>query len=107
MSNSLIVIEVPQNLKALADSFSMLVEKVSAAIAKNTGGRGADYATVEGDFGEAAAEVERAAHEATLAALDVDVPAVTVGGVIYNRSGRHVGVYSQRCPVNRGPIGIG
>jgi hypothetical protein len=89
----MILIEVPRNLKPLADAVSNLVNKVTAAVKRNAGGRGGSYEKVEAEFEQATAEVERAAHAVMLASLDVDVPAITVGGSIYTRFGRYEGTY--------------
>jgi len=93
MKGDRIVIEVPPHLKALADAFSNLLGKVAATTKPNVGGRAVAYEEIEVDYGEAAAAVERAAHEATLASLDVDVPMITVGGVLHRRLFRHEGTY--------------
>lgn len=89
----MIVIEVPRNLKPLADAFSGLIAKVASAEKHQRGGRAVSYQDVEVEFGEAAADIERAAHMATLAFLDVDAERISVKGTIYNRIGRQEGVY--------------
>lgn len=57
------------------------------------GGRALEYARVEREVGQRAAEVERAAHQGILAGLDVDAPQVTIGDQIYTRVHRDEGRY--------------
>ena len=47
-----------------------------------------DYAAVEAAIAKGAAKTELAAHRAILQSLDIDVPAVVIGGVRYTRVGR-------------------
>jgi len=93
VSNDMILIEVPQDLKPLAVAFSGLIEKVSSAEKHQRGGRAVAYQDIEVEFEEAVAEIERAAHAATLAFLDVDAERILVQGKAYNRIGRQEGVY--------------
>ena len=57
------------------------------------GGKSVDYAEVEREVSEKADKIDRAAHRAILQSLDIDVPAVVIGGVRYNRVGRCEGQY--------------
>jgi len=52
-----------------------------------------DYAAVEAAIAEGASRTELAAHGAILKSLDMDVPAVVIGGVRYTRVGRCEGAY--------------
>jgi hypothetical protein len=97
----MIVIEVPQDLKPLAGAFSTLLEKVAAAEKHRQGGRVVPYEDIEVEFGDAVANIERAAHAATLAFLDVDAERILVQGKTYNRSGRQEGVYYSRAGESR------
>lgn len=47
-----------------------------------------NYAAVEEEIAKGAAKTELAAHKAILESLDIDVPAVVIGGVRYTRVGR-------------------
>ena len=57
------------------------------------GGKAVDYAAVEAAMAEGASRTELAAHGAILKSLDMDVPAVVIGGVRYTRVGRCEGAY--------------
>src|SRR5437773_3619911 len=57
------------------------------------GGKALDYAAVEAAIAEGASRTELAAHRAILKSLDMDVPAVVIGGVRYTRVGRCEGTY--------------
>ena len=52
-----------------------------------------DYAALEEAIAEGGGQTERAAHRAILQRLDIDVPAVMIGGVKYTRVGRCEGAY--------------
>ncbi len=73
------VIEVPQELKALGDAMVEAIAAVAKARAGSAAGKAVDYAAVEVAIGEAVAGIERAGHLAVLRSLDVDRP-VTTGG---------------------------
>src|SRR5947209_2584558 len=57
------------------------------------GGKAVDYAAVEVAIAEGVSRTELAAHKAILKSLDMDVPAVVIGGVRYTRVGRCEGAY--------------
>ncbi len=59
------VIEVPQELKALGDAMVEAMAAVAKARA-GTAGKAVDYAAVEVAIGEATARIERAGHQAVL-----------------------------------------
>ena len=59
------------------------------------GGKAVDYAVVEAEIAKGASQTELAAHRAILQKLDVDVPAVVIGGVRYTRVGRCEGAYHR------------
>ncbi len=87
------VIEVPDEFaevgKAMAEHLSMLQRTVD----RLGGGKAVDYAAVEEAIAKGAARTELAAHGAILNNLDIDVPAVVIGGVRYTRVGRCEGAY--------------
>ena len=89
---AVMVIEVPQELKALGDAMVEAMAVVSRARAGRAG-KAVDYAAVEVAIGEAAARIERAGHEAVLQSLDVDRPNVLIGGARYARVGRCEATY--------------
>jgi len=68
--------------------FETILANVLGTIGRTGGGRAVDYAQVEAAVSQDAARVERAAHEAILRSLDIDVPAVVIGGMRYTRVGR-------------------
>jgi len=87
------VIEVPDQFvevgKAMAEHLAMLQRTVD----RLGGGKAVDYAAVEAAIAEGASRTELAAHGAILKSLDIDVPAVVIGGVRYTRVGRCEGAY--------------
>lgn len=84
-----IVIEVPEEFRAVAEAMAETLKSLQATVsATSVGGRAVDYGGVEREVSEKVRAVERAAHGAILQALDIDVPAVIIGGIRYNRVGR-------------------
>src|SRR2546427_1178265 len=87
------VIEVAEQFvevgKAMAEHLAMLQRTVD----RLGGGKAVDYAAVEAAIAEGASRTELAAHRAILKSLDMDVPAVVIGGVRYTRVGRCEGAY--------------
>src|SRR5438876_5352088 len=87
------VIEVPEQFvevgKAMTEHLAMLQRTVD----RLGGGKAVDYAAVEAAIAEGASRTELAAHRAILKSLDMDVPAVVIGGVRYTRVGRCEGAY--------------
>lgn len=88
-----IMISVPDECKPLAEAIERLVASTGRATARATGGRAVGYAQIEREVGERAADVERAAHQTILTALDVDVPTVVIDGRLYTRVHRVEGRY--------------
>ena len=74
------VIEVPDQFaevgKAMAEHLAMLQRTVD----RLGGGKAVDYAAVEAAIAEGSSRTELAAHRAILKSLDMDVPAVMIGG---------------------------
>lgn len=93
MREATIVIEVPENLKPLAEAFEKVVAQVQLARASSRGGRAVPYENTERVLAAACAEVEREGYAATLAALAVDARRIMVRGKTYNRFGRSEGIY--------------
>jgi len=87
------VIEVPEQFvevgKAMAEHLAMLQRTID----RLGGGKAVDYAAVEAAMAEGASRTELAAHGAILKSLDMDVPAVIIGGIRYTRVGRCEGTY--------------
>ena len=87
------VIEVPEQFlevgKAMAEHLALLQRTVDRV----GGGKAVDYAAVEVAIAEGVSRTELAAHKAILKSLDMDVPAVVIGGVRYTRVGRCEGAY--------------
>jgi hypothetical protein len=82
------VIEIPDELNELGDVFESIVASVRGTVARTGGGKAVDYEEVETAISADAGRVERAAHRAVLQSLDIDAPAVIIGGERYNRVGR-------------------
>lgn len=82
------VIEIPEELSGLGEAFVAMVSRVQGTVARTGGGKAVDYAEVERAVAGDAARAERAAHQAILQSLDIDVPAVIIGGVRYTQVGR-------------------
>lgn len=80
-----IVIEYPEELQPLVEAVVSIVEETKAFIAGQGGGVAVDYAKEERAVADQTARVEREAHAARLAALDVDAPHVEIGGERYRR----------------------
>ena len=74
------VIEIPDELNELGDVFEAVLANVRRTVAPTGGGKAVDYAQVEAAVSDDGARVERATHRAILQSLDVDVPAIIIGG---------------------------
>jgi hypothetical protein len=92
-----IMISIPDDCKPLADAVERLVASGERAKQRASGGRAVDYAQIEREVGERAADVERAAHHSILAALDVDAPTVVIDGRLHTRVHRTDGRYYTRA----------
>jgi len=88
-----VVIEVPEELRGLGEAFAAMVARVQGTVARTGGGKAIDYGQVEAAITEEAGAMERAAHRAILQALDIDVPAVVIGGIRYVQVERCEGPY--------------
>lgn len=87
------VIEIPEELRALGEAFAATLVRVQQTRASTGGGKVVDYGKVEAAVAEDAALVERSAHREILKALDVDVPVVIIGNERYHRVGRCTAPY--------------
>jgi hypothetical protein len=87
------IVRVPAGLENLADAFEAVVADVQATRASTGGGKAVNYAEVEAAIAEDSGRVEREAHKSILQSLDIDVPAVIIGGVRYTRVGRCAASY--------------
>lgn len=87
------VIEIPEELKDLGNAVIEAVATVTTALRAATGGKAVNYDAVECTIAESAAGIERAGHRAILRALDIDRPAVMIGGDRYARVGRSEATY--------------
>ena len=88
-----IMIAIPDDCKPLAEAVDRLIACMARVTHRAAGGRALEYAQVERAVGERAAEVERAAHQHLLTALDVDAPAVVIDGRVHTRVHRDDGRY--------------
>lgn len=82
------VIEVPEHLIDVGKAMAAQLAELERTIARQGGGKAVDYGVVERALAESAGRTELAAHQAILKSLDVDVPAVIIGGKRYTRVGR-------------------
>jgi len=76
------VIEIPDELNEGGDVFEAVLANVRRTVARTGGGKAVDYAQVEAAVSDDGARVERATHRAILQSLDVDVPAIIIGGAL-------------------------
>ena len=74
------VIEVPEELTEVGKAMAEQLAELQRTMARHGNGKAVDYARVEREFSESSGKTELAAHRATLQSLDIDVPAVTIGG---------------------------
>jgi len=79
------VIEVPEEFRELGEVWKETLAILKRTESRTGGGKAVDYAE--------AGKSERAAHRAILQALDIDLPAVVIGGIRYNRVWRCESLY--------------
>lgn len=82
------VIEVPEEFAEVGKAMAEHLEVLQRTVSRLGGGKAVDYAEVEQALSESAGRGELAGHRAILESLDIDVPAVMIGGVRYTRVGR-------------------
>jgi hypothetical protein len=108
------VIEVPEELTEVGKAMAEHLTALQRTVARLGGGKAVDYAEVERAMSESAGRTEMAGHRAILQSLDIDVPAVVIGGVRYTRwddARRHTtrwwvrSQWNDRYTVNRESVG--
>lgn len=82
------IVVIPERLAALGDAFEEVLREAERTLDRTDGGKALDYAEVERQVAERVQKVEGTVHQVVLQALDVDVPTVIIGGLLYNRVGR-------------------
>lgn len=87
------VIEVPEELTAVGESMAAQLAELQRTMAQHGNGKAVDYEKVERKVSESCSRTERAAQRAILQSLDIDVPAVIIGGERYTRVGRCESAY--------------
>jgi len=85
-----VVLDVPKEFMGLVDTWRESLDSMKATLDRTGGGKAVDYAKIEQETSEQCRESEREAHRIILQALDIDVPAVVIGGIRYNRVGREI-----------------
>src|SRR5688572_28162243 len=80
------MLEIPEQLKSMFAPLQKLLVEVDAQVSRGRGsGRDSQYERFEVQLTERLAEVERAAHEVTLSALDIDAPRLLINGELHVR----------------------
>lgn len=92
-----IVVEVPQDMPELAEAFEAMVKAVVEQCSRARSLGPAEEMAFEAVVSERGAAVEVAAHTVTLRALDIDVPALLIGGALHRRVLRSPGVYKTQA----------
>src|SRR2546428_7745007 len=82
------VIEVPEEFTEVGKAMAEHLAALQRTVSRLGGGKAVDYAEIEQAMAESAGRTELAGHRAILQSLDIDVPAVMIGGVRYTRVGR-------------------
>src|SRR6266849_5762811 len=82
------VIEVPEEFTEVGKAMAEHLAALQRTVSRLGGGKAVDYAEIEQAMAESAGRTELAGHRAILQSLDIDVPAVIIGGVRYTRVGR-------------------
>jgi hypothetical protein len=95
------MLEIPDALKCMAPALGELLKEVTRQVERVAGlSPAAAYEEFETALRERLGAVERAAHEAALAALDIDESRLRIDRVEYVRVGRHATTFmSQAGPV--------
>ena len=88
-----IVLEIPEELKAVGEAVEALLRLTAAAWRSTTGGQAVAYSEIEEQVAASVAAIERASHQAVLQGLDVDEPRVSIEGQPYARVGRYAATY--------------
>jgi hypothetical protein len=88
-----IVLEIPDELKAVGEAVAAMVTQIEAAWRSTEGSQAVAYAEIEAQLAAGAAAIERAGHQAVLQGLDVDQPRVRIDGTVYAAVGRYTATY--------------
>ncbi len=80
-----IIVKIPAHLKPLAQAMRVMVESVTKFERDAPRGRTVDYRAHERGLADAAAEIERQAHVASLSSLDCDADRIRIDGVVHVR----------------------
>jgi hypothetical protein len=86
-------IEVPEQFEEVGKAMAEQLAMLQRTVGRLGGGKAVDYAAVEAAIAEGASKTELATHGAILKELDIDLPAVIIGGLRYTRVGRCEGSY--------------
>ncbi len=88
-----IVLEMPEELKAVGEAVEAMVAQITAAWRRTDGGQAVAYGEIEAQLAAGAAAIERAGHQAVLQGLDVAQPRVRIDGQAYAAVGRYAATY--------------
>jgi hypothetical protein len=88
-----IVLEIPEELKAVGEAVKAMVAQIGAAWRSTSGSQAVAYAEIEEQLAAGAAAIERAGHQAMLQGLDIDRPRVRIDGKGYAAVGRYAAAY--------------
>ena len=91
------MVRVPRNMAAMATAMESLVHCVKAQTERGEALGPAGYDTFEQEVAEHARAVERGAHSAALASMDVDSPGLTIDGKSYRRVLRSEATYKTQA----------
>jgi len=83
-----IVLDVPDEFRGLVETWQETLDCMKATLDRVGGGKAVDYAGIERETSEKYRKSENETHRIILQALDIDVPAVVIGGIRYHRVGR-------------------
>ncbi len=75
------VIEVPEEFAEVGKAMVEHLAALQRTVSRLGGGKAVDYAEMEQAMAESAGRTELAGHRAILQSLDMDLPAVIIGGV--------------------------
>lgn len=79
------MLEIPEELNGIVPALRSMVDAAMKQVEGGRTGGTVDYAAFERELGEKVGVVERRVHEATLSALDVDLPKLLINKVLHTR----------------------
>src|SRR5262249_16355558 len=88
-----IVLEIPEELKAVGEAVAAMVTQIETAWRSTSGSQAVAYAEIEAQLAAGAAGIGGAGHQAILQGLDVDQPRVRIDGQVYAAVGRYKAAY--------------